>query len=103
MRQLFRMTPAQLSASARTDAAPPAGLSPAARALWFTRRGDWEAAHAIAQDDDTPLGAWIHALLHLVEGDQGNARYWFTQAGRPARKPNEADDLWEEIAAVALR
>ena len=94
------MTPAQLSTSARTDPAPPAGLSPAARALWFTRRGDWVAAHAIAQDDDTPLGSWIHGLLHLIEGDVGNARYWFAQAGRPARKPDEADALWEEIAAV---
>ena len=97
------MTPAQLSTSARTDAAPPAGLSPAARALWFTRRGDWAAAHAIAQDDDTPLGAWIHALLHLIEGDLGNSRYWFAQAGQPARRPGEAETLWEEIAAVALR
>ncbi len=96
------MTPAQLSASARADAAPPAVLSPAARALWFTRRGDWEAAHAIAQDLDTPLGAWIHGLLHLIEGDLGNARYWFAQAGRPARKPHEAEALWEEIAATAL-
>ena len=96
------MTPAQLSASARTDAVPPAGLSPAARALWFTRRGDWEAAHAIAQDLETPLGCWIHALLHLIEGDLGNARYWFAQAGRPARPPGEADALWEEIAAAAL-
>ncbi|MEN9814374.1 MAG: hypothetical protein RLZZ412_356 [Verrucomicrobiota bacterium] len=97
------MTPAQLSASARADAAPPAGLSSAARALWFTRRGDWEAAHAIAQDDDTPLGSWIHGLLHLIEGDVGNSRYWFAQAGRPARKPDEADALWEEIAVVALK
>ncbi|NBX34967.1 hypothetical protein EBR16_06365 [bacterium] len=97
------MTPAQLSASARADATPPAGLTPAGRALWFTRRGDWEPAHAIAQDLDTPLGSWIHALLHLIEGDLGNARYWFSVAGRPARKPSEADALWEEIAAEALK
>lgn len=97
------MTPAQLSASARADASPPAELTLAARALWFTRRGDWEAAHAIAQDLETPLGSWIHALLHLIEGDLGNARYWFAQAGRPARRPAEADELWAEIAAEALR
>lgn len=75
------MTPAQLSASALADAVPPADLSPEGRALWFTRRGDWEQAHLIAQDIATPTGAWIHALLHLIEGDLSNARDWFIEAG----------------------
>lgn len=97
------MTPAQLSASARAEAKPPAGLSPEARALWFTKRGDWEAAHGIAQDLETPNGAWIHALLHLIEGDLGNARYWFVAAGRPGRTPAQIDALWEEIAREVLK
>ena len=97
------MTPAQLSASARAETRPPTGLSPEARALWFAKRGDWEAAHEIAQDIETPLGSWIHALLHLIEGDLGNARYWFVQAGRPVRKPAQIDEHWDEIAAEALK
>jgi hypothetical protein len=97
------MTPAQLSASARAETNPPTGLSREARALWFTKRGDWEAAHALAQDIETPLGSWIHALLHLIEGDLGNARYWFVAAGRPVRKPAQIDELWAEIAAEVLK
>ena len=97
------MTPAQLSASARSETRPPAGLSREAQALWFTKQGDWEAAHGIAQDIETPMGSWIHALLHLIEGDLGNARYWFVEAGRPVRKPAQIDELWEEIAAEVLK
>lgn len=97
------MSPAQLKASAGKDPGPPASLSPEAKALWFTKQGDWEAAHDIAQDIETPLGSWIHALLHLIEGDLGNARYWFVEAGRPVKKPSQIDELWDEIAAEVLR
>ena len=96
------MTPAQLKASV-ADPRPPAGLSREAQALWFTKRGDWEQAHGIAQDIETPLGSWIHALLHLIEGDLGNARYWFAEAGRPAKKPSQIDELWDEIAEEVLK
>ena len=97
------MTPAQLKSSAANDPKPPAGLSPEAKALWFTKRGDWEAAHGIAQDIGTPTGSWIHALLHLIEGDLGNARYWFVEAGRPVKKPSQIDELWDEIAGEVLK
>jgi hypothetical protein len=96
------MTPAQLRASAATDAKPPAGLSLEAKSLWFTKKGDWEAAHHIAQDIETPIGSWLHALLHLIEGDLGNARYWFVEAGRPVKKPSQIDELWDEIAEEVL-
>ena len=97
------MHPAQLKASAASDAKPPTGLSPEAKALWFTKKGDWEAAHGIAQDIETPTGSWIHALLHLIEGDLGNARYWFAEAGRPAKKPSQIDELWDEIAEAVMK
>lgn len=97
------MTPAQLKASAAADPKPLAGLSREAKALWFTKRGDWDAAHGIAQDIETPTGSWIHALLHLIEGDLGNARYWFAEAGRPAKKPSQIDELWDEIAEAVMK
>jgi hypothetical protein len=96
------MTPAQLQASAAAEAKPPAGLSPEAKALWYVKKGDWEAAHNIAQDIETPIGSWLHALLHLIEGDLGNARYWFVEAGRPVKKPAQIDELWDEIAEEVL-
>ena len=97
------MTAAQLKSSAAADPKPPAGLSPEVKALWYTKKGDWEAAHGIAQDLETPIGSWLHALMHLIEGDLGNARYWFVEAGRPVKKPSQIDELWDEIAEEVLK
>ena len=97
------MTPSELLKSALNDAVPRAGLSPEVKTLWLIKKGDWDAAHLIAQDSETPMGSWLHAFLHLIEGDLANARYWFVEAGRPVRKPAQIDELWEEIAAEVLR
>ena len=97
------MTPTQLKSSAAADPKPPAGLSPEAKALWYTKKGVWGAAHEIAQEIETPTGSWLHALMHLIEGDLGNARYWFVEAGRPVKKPSQIDELWDEIAEEALK
>ena len=47
-----------------------------ARAADLLAGGDWQAAHAIVQDDASPLAAWMHGIVHLLEGDVSNARYW---------------------------
>jgi hypothetical protein len=26
------------------------------------------------------LAAWIHAVLHKIEGDESNSRYWYARA-----------------------
>jgi hypothetical protein len=44
--------------------------------------GDWQAAHLIVQEDSSPLAAWLHGIVHAMEGDLANARYWYRQAGR---------------------
>jgi len=80
---------------------PPPGLSPALTALWHDARGDWQHAHAIAQDIESPTGAWIHAYLHRKEGDQSNAEYWY----RRARRTPAAGDLaaeWKQIVGALL-
>lgn len=96
------MTVDELEASARNDDAPGDELSPECQALWHTKAGNWEEAHNIAQDIDTSLGSWIHALLHLIEGDLGNAGYWYSRAGKSPRKPSEIDAHWKEISEVAI-
>ena len=53
------------------------------RAIEMLGNGQWDAAHQIAQNDETPLGAWLHGILHMIEGDESNARYWYQKAGRP--------------------
>lgn len=45
--------------------------------------GDWQAAHVIVQRHEGEVTAdWIHAVLHKIEGDGANSRYWYGQAGR---------------------
>ena len=44
--------------------------------------GEWEAAHVIVQEDESDLASWMHAIVHLQEGDTSNANYWFRRAGR---------------------
>ena len=97
------MTAAELAASAKNDPAPPPGISDEARALWHLKKGNWEQSHNIAQDIDTPLGSWIHALLHVIEGDQGNGDYWFAKAGKPSRRMSDVEALWNEIASIVLK
>ncbi len=82
------MTAAALKISAHTEATPPPGLSLELQALWLVEKGDWEAAHNIAQDIHTPDGSWIHALLHLIEGDVGNAGYWYAKVWRDGMLEN---------------
>jgi hypothetical protein len=96
------MTVAEFRASAVAGGEPPAGLSAEVGALWLCQAGRWGAAHDIVQEIDTPLGAWIHALVHLIEGDEGNARYWFARAGQPAVGRGGIEAEWERIATAAL-
>jgi len=70
------------------------------QALWYDVKGDWQMAHAIAQDINTEDGSWIHAYLHRKEGDEGNASYWYRRAHRIL--PNvtldeECDNLLAEL------
>lgn len=81
---------------------PPGGLCDGVKALWFTKKGRWEDAHDIAQDIETKLGSWIHAHLHLIEGDQWNAGYWYSRAGKPESGPDGIAEEWLAIAEEAL-
>jgi hypothetical protein len=60
--------------------------TPMLQAIWLGLRGDWHAAHERAQQQDDADGAWVHAWLHRIEGDLGNADYWYRRARRPPRR-----------------
>ena len=50
-------------------------------------------------EDSSVEAAWVHAYLHRVEGDVGNAGYWYRQAKRkPASGPLAIE--WDEIVAA---
>ena len=71
---------------------PPPSLTPMLRAIWLGLRGDWKAAHELAQAQDDAEGAWVHAWLHRIEGDLGNADYWYRRARRQARRDDTRDE-----------
>ena len=68
------------------------------RALALLEAGNWQAAHEIVQrDEDSALSCWAHGIVHLIEGDLENAKYWYRRAHRPLPHGNTAS---AEIAAL---
>ncbi len=60
--------------------------------------GRWDAAHSIVQQHESDAtAAWIHAVLHKIEGDDANSRYWYRRAGKLERFPDEPR---AELAAI---
>ncbi len=81
-----------------SDAAPAPDLAAPLVALWWAAKGNWDEAHGIAQDQHTADGAWVHAYLHRVEGDLGNAAYWYRQAKKPVAT-DSIETEWERIVS----
>jgi hypothetical protein len=67
------------------------------RALELLETGAWQQAHEIVQDDTSTLAAWLHGIVHTLEGDLDNARYWYRKADRVFRGPDAVQD---ELAAA---
>ena len=49
-------------------------------AIEFALNEQWDAAHKIVQEISTPNAQWIHAVLHKIEGDESNSRYWYSRS-----------------------
>ena len=68
------------------------------RAIELALAGQWDAAHEVVQQYERDATAsWIHAVLHKMEGDLGNSRYWYRRAGRMEKVGEEPR---EELAAI---
>src|SRR5215470_17767040 len=65
---------------------------PLTRAVEHLAAGEWQQAHKIVQDEEGALAAWLHGIVHTLEGDLDNARYWYRRAKRefPAPSPCSA-------------
>ena len=70
------------------------------RAVELALANKWDAAHELVQQyEDDANAAWIHAVLHKMEGDLGNARYWYRRADR---MEHVADEPRAELAAIQV-
>ena len=94
------VSPADFRASL-SGAGPAPGLDAPLAGLWWAAKGQWDEAHRIVQDEASADAAWVHAYLHRVEGDLGNAGYWYRQAGQPVAK-DSLETEWERIASALL-
>ena len=87
--------------SSLSGAAPASDISPPLAALWWAAKGGWDKAHAIVQDEEGVDAAWVHAYLHRVEGDLGNAGYWYRRAGKPVAT-DAIETEWERMVLALL-
>ena len=87
--------------SSLSGSAPASGVSPALAALWWAAKDQWDAAHKIVQDESSADAAWVHAYLHRVEGDLGNAGYWYRRAGQPVATGSLQTE-WDQIVATLI-
>ena len=69
------------------------------RAVDLALAGDWEGAHSLAQRFESDVnGNWLHAVLHKIEGDEGNSRYWYRRSGGHGYE--DFADAKAELAAI---
>lgn len=53
------------------------------RAIDLALADHWDDAHQLVQPyEDDAMASWIHAVLHKLEGDLGNSRYWYRRANQ---------------------
>jgi hypothetical protein len=60
--------------------------------------GDWDASHKIAQDYSDSNANWLHAVLHKIEGDVWNSKYWYARTA--GRSYEDFVDAGEELLQI---
>ena len=78
------------------ESEPSDKLSGVYLAIWYAVKDNWDMAHNIVQNINTETASWIHAYLHRVEGDIGNAHYWYNRARKEPSSgllKSELDDI----------
>lgn len=69
----------------------------------FIMGPDVERAHEICQAHEGEADYdWIHALVHRIEGDDGNAAYWYRRSGHE-RHPGTVEQEWQAIRDALKR
>jgi len=68
-------------------------------AVTFALNGEWQQAHMIAQESNDVMACWIHAVLHKIEGDESNSRYWYARSNANYEDYADAN---AELQAIAL-
>ncbi len=74
--------PSSLRAVPGSELFPGARHPDAALSGLLLRMSAWEDCHRISQDIPTMEGNYWHAIVHRIEPDSWNSKYWFERVGR---------------------
>jgi hypothetical protein len=86
----------QVTAAKEKEIAPATGPTASCiRSLLFLASGGLSQAHRIVQEMSTTDAAYIHGVIHRVDDDFDNARYWF----RGARVHPAAAEMYRRASA----
>ena len=70
------------------------------KAIDLALSGKWDEAHTIVQEINTDFAQWIHAVLHKIEGDEANSRYWYNRSGLKAYESYDNSD--QELSEIKV-
>jgi len=70
------------------------------KAVELALLGDWDASHKIAQDYSDTTANWIHAVLHKIEGDEWNSKYWYARTA--GRHYEDFIDAMDELRQIQM-
>ena len=69
------------------------------KAVDLAMADDWHGAHQLAQQYQDPLACWLHGVLHKIEGDEFNSRYWYAKSH--LHDYHDYSDVQAECLAIA--
>jgi hypothetical protein len=72
------------------------------KAVKLAQIGEWEASHRIVQDYNDATACWIHAVLHKIEGDEGNSRYWYARCNTRFEDYAESSQEFDAIEVFLI-
>ncbi len=76
------------------------------------KQGNWQEAHHIAQaHEGNPEADYWHGIIHLIEGDDWNANYWFNRSKKLSQElqlkstdyKNEESHVWMKLTRHAIQ
>lgn len=68
------------------------------RAVQLALNGEWDASHKIVQDFSDHYANWVHAVLHKIEGDEWNSKYWYQRTN--SQQYEDYTDSEDELLAI---
>ena len=71
-------------------------------AIFYILKDNWDMAHETVQKLNTAIACQFHAYLHRVEGDMGNADYWYRRADMEPATASLETELSDIIKSVFI-